>query len=54
MKTVISVLQDIYRKEIGTGADDVPLVIIQGITKLERCCRIRLGEAYDGESQVVD
>ena len=53
-KTVISVLEDIHRKGTDTGADDEPLVIILGLTKLERCRRIRLGWAYDGESQIVD
>ena len=52
-KTVISVLQDIYRKGIDTGADNEPLVIILGLTKVERCRRIRLGGVYDGESQIV-
>ena len=54
MKTVISVLYDIHRKEFDTGADNEPLVIILGLTKIDRCRRIRLGGAYDGESQVVD
>ena len=53
-KTVISVLEDIHRKGTDTGADDEPLVMILGLTKLERCRRIRLGGAYDGESQIVD
>ena len=54
VKTVISVLYDIHRKEFDTGADNKPLVIILGLTKIDRCRRIRLGGAYDGESQVVD
>ena len=54
MKTVISCLYYIHRKEFDTGADNEPLVIILGLTKIDRCRRIRLGGAYDGESQVVD
>ena len=53
-ETVISVLYDIHRKVTDTGADDEPLVIILGLTRLERCRRIRLGGAYDGQSQIVD
>ena len=53
-ETVISVLKDIHRKRTDIGADDEPLVIFLGLTKLERCRRIRLGGAYDGESQIVD
>ena len=43
METVIFVLLDIHRKGTDTGADDEPLVIILGLTRLERCRRIRLG-----------
>ena len=41
-------------KGTDIGADDKPLAIFLGLTKLERCREIRLGGAYDGESQIVD